>query len=130
MVGNLGGYQLMVQAAKAVGGPERLVVLLVGAGAAIGGAIGGASPAVSRKVKEVYRNRRSGSDETPPASFTVENVVRLPKSPPLRRGETFSVIAQHGDTVVLRVDGRSDNPHAVSLEELSAASDIPADFTL
>lgn len=130
MVGNLGDYQRITQWSKSVGGPKQFLALVWAAGAMVGGAVSAAAKPIYKRAAGAYRRRVSGAAGTPPESFTVEGTVHLQKSSPLCEGETFRVIAQDGDTLVLEVEGRQDNPHVLSLEKLSAASDIPADFKL
>ena len=70
-MGNLGWYQVMVVAAKRVGGPLQLGALLVGGGAALGAAglkavqtvKEGFSNAIADKEKEAQRDADAAGDE-------------------------------------------------------------------
>lgn len=132
MAGNLGGYQLIVEASKAVGGPRRLVILLLLAGAAMG-KVGDKSVKQAEKWHKARRAsasaRPTDASESTPVNYTASRQVFLSDGLVLREHQTFRIIAQDGDTVFLNIEGRADNPHAVSLDDLTAASDVPSDFT-
>lgn len=126
MAGNLGRYQQLTTLAKKVGGPDALLGLIFAGGIATGTA----ASLGAKKAMASYRKKFSQSHENKQGEFTLEDDVRLPNARSLSKGDTFSIIAQDGDSVFLQIDGRDDNPHVLSLKELSEVSDVPADFTL
>jgi hypothetical protein len=135
-VSNLGLYKTIVVAAKAVGGPAKLIALTIGGSFAIGvgGTLGGQAG-----YKRIVRRMKARSATNPGANaatqledirtYTVvqasdSNGTEVGTGLLLSAGDAFKVIARDGEAVIIEVDGNDSNPHVVSADLLASISDF------
>lgn len=114
---NLGWYQVLTIAAKKVGGPKRLVGLLVGVGAIIGaGAV-----EIKDKTNAVLDKKKRERE-----SAVVYSVCRAGKSNEgleFKIGDSFKVLEVDGDAALIEIMENNNNPYFVSVKFLETISD-------
>ena len=123
---NLGWYQILTTMAKKVGGPKRLIGLLIGAGTLIGGG----TVAGINKLKEIISSdiNEKKQDEEATIVYTVSIEGKSNEELLFKVGDTFRVLAADGDAGLIERLGDENNPYVVSLKFLESISDyrIPA----
>lgn len=118
---NLGWYQIMVEAAKRVGGPKRFMALLVGGGFALGG---GAAVTTSKVKKKIEKKKQEKEQEAAAAIvYTVLSESRSKEGLFFKKGAKFKILETDGDTGLIEIIGDKNNPYIVSLKFLSTISD-------
>lgn len=129
---NLGGYQTVVEAIKAVGGPKKAL----GIGIAALGAVGSAGYALGESgiIRKGLKSLRSlnttrESDPRLNSTFTVHTRRQDSGGPLLNPGMKFNVIAIADEAVTIEVIGHLNNPFVMSDASLSDISDFPLDGT-
>lgn len=118
---NLGWYQVLTTMAKKVGGPKRLVALLVGSGALLGLGAGAGTNAIKKKVSSEIENKRKA--ETLAKVYTVKKEGRSNEGLHFSVGDTFKVLEVDGDAGLIERIGDKNNPYFVSRIFLSSISD-------
>lgn len=121
-MGNLGWYQVMVVAAKRVGGPLQLGALILGGGAALGAAGLKAVQTVKEGFSNVVSDKEKEAQEAP--IFTVNMDGTDTKGLVFKAGEKFKVLENDGDAVLIERIGDKNNPYFVSAKFLKIISDF------
>ena len=118
---NLGWYQILTTMAKKVGGPKKLMAILVGSGALLGGvAVAGANE-IKKKVSFEHEKKRQ--EEALARIYTVKKEGRSNEGLLFLAGDTFKVLEFDGDAVLIEKIGDNNNPYFVSRMFLSSISD-------
>jgi hypothetical protein len=128
-VSNLGFYRDVTKFIKWVGGPAAAKAVLTGGAAALlvaGGAAHVGYEKAAPKIKSWITKR--GKPDVPTGSrYTVHTVVVDDQGLEFSVDDTFTVVARDGETVVIALTGKADNPWAVSAKLLASVSDFPDD---
>lgn len=125
-MGNLGGYETIVKAVKALGGP-RAAVTIVGGGLVAGGALLYAGTEAFVKNVVPMAKKRIHPTLTSGLLFDVTTDGEADNGLTLHRGEQFRVIESDGDAVIIEILGRDDNPHVAPVVFLESVSGYPSD---
>ena len=120
---NLGWYQTIVTAAKAVRGPKKLLGLILAGGAALGvagtlatqKAMKGVNNKKNKKNKKCLENKKSYVFHTE----GMDNNGLLFKA-----GDTYRILNHDGDSIFIVKSGDDDNPYVVSAQFLETVSDF------
>lgn len=131
---NLGAYQMVTTGIKAMGGPAKAGVIVVGSVAALVGSAYrfgvncgvnmGDRQTVEAKVTEWVRSRFAQSNAHELSEVhTVSADVECGGGLVLRVGDRFRVGKVIDDMVYIEVEGSDDNPFIVSAEQLTLHSD-------
>ena len=131
---NLGAYQMITTGIKAMGGPAKAGVIVVGSVAALVGSAYrfgvncgvnmGDRKTVEAKVTEWVRSRFAQSNAHELSEVhTVSADVECGGGLVLRVGDRFRVGKVIDDMVYIEVEGSDDNPFIVSAEQLTLHSD-------
>ena len=133
---NLGAYQMVTTGIKAMGGPAKAGVIVIGS---VLGLVGSAyrfgvnhgvnmrdRQTVEAKVAEWVHSRfaQSSAHELSEV-YTVSADVECGGGLMLRAGDRFRVGKVIDDMVYIEVEGSDDNPFIVSAEQLTLHSDFP-----
>ena len=105
---NLGWYQLMTTVAKKVGGPKRLLLIIVSGSSAVTLGIQRVIKLICKKGKEENNKDNGGNTET--EKYTAGYTFKA--------GDTIRVVENDGDAGLVVINGDEDNPVFVSLEAL------------
>jgi len=104
-----------------VGGPKKLMAILVGSGALLGGvAVAGANE-IKKKVSFEHEKKRQ--EEALARIYTVKKEGRSNEGLLFLAGDTFKVLEFDGDAVLIEKIGDNNNPYFVSRMFLSSISD-------
>ncbi|MGY2747845.1 hypothetical protein [Arthrobacter sp. UYCu723] len=124
---NLGGYQTITTIFKALGGPKKAVVVILGGTFAVGGVAGSFVPSAFKHAKAAVKKRTSPGPTTG-QMFTVhtDRDGDDRSEPKLRVGDQYRVLERDGDAVLIDVLNNANNPYFVSGEILARISDFPA----
>lgn len=133
---NLGAYQMVTTGIKAMGGPAKAGVIVVGSVAALVGSAYrfgvncgvnmGDRNTVEAKVTEWVRSRFAKSNAHELSEVhTVSADVECGGGLMLRAGDRFRAGKVIDDMVYIEVEGSDDNPFIVSAEQLTLHSDYP-----
>lgn len=117
-MGNLGGYQRLTTAAKKVGGPKNLVLIIAGMGAV-------SEFLVERSIKEI-RKKKSKKRIIVDANIKQYSVKKYGISNEgleFEVGDRLILLEVDGDAVLIEKDGDENNPYFVSAELLKEISD-------
>ena len=120
---NLGGYQLLTTAAKKVGGPGNLVLLIAGAGALVYKC---SEIVVSKVATEVIKTKYSKNrfgDELSGEVYIVKSFGISDEGLQFKVNEWFKVLEADGDAVLIEKIGDMNNPYFKSGDFLKAISD-------
>lgn len=119
---NLGGYQWLTTAAKKVGGPKNLVLVIAGAGAVIykSGEI-----AVKQTVKAIkwIKNKEQLLETADTKMYTVTAEGISNEGLEFKIGDQFRALESDKDAVLIEKIGDNNNPYFVSAELLKNISD-------
>ena len=115
----LGGYQWLTTAAKKVGGPNSLVLIIAGAGAVV---YKGGEVAVKHTVKAI-KNKKQLPEATITKMYTVTASGMSNEGLEFKIGDQFRVLESDKDAVLLEKIGDNNNPYFVSAELLKNISD-------
>ncbi|KJS75659.1 MAG: hypothetical protein JL56_07560 [Desulfotomaculum sp. BICA1-6] len=118
---NLGWYKTLTTTAKAVGGPKRLLGLILASGAAVG--IGGTI--LTQKAVKVVKNKINKKN-----THYIENgkifVVCTEGMDSdglvFKVGNKYRILDRDGDSILIEKFGDDDNPYFVSAEFLKKVS--------
>jgi len=133
---NLGAYQMVTTGIKAMGGPAKAGVIVVGSVAALVGSAYrfgvncgvnmGDRKTVEAKVTEWVRSRFAKSNAHELSEVhTVSADVECGGGLMLRAGDRFRAGKVIDDMVYIEVEGSDGNPFIVSVEQLTLHSDYP-----
>lgn len=125
---NLGGYQVLTTLAKKVGGPDKLVTLLVGGGAVAGGIVVKGGEFVVKKGKQAIaksKEKKNDSAIRKDVIYTVERDAESNEGLEFKVGDRFRVLEYDGDAILIELIGNDNNPYFVSGEVLKEISDYP-----
>ncbi len=118
---NLGWYQILTSMAKKVGGPKRLVGILVGGGALLGGGGVAGGYALKKKISSAQAKKKKEAEAA--IIYTVNMEGKSNEGLLFKVGETFRVLETDGDAGLIEKIGDENNPYFVSLKFLSTISD-------
>lgn len=114
---NLGTYQWLTTAAKKVGGPKNLVLIIAGTGAAV---YKGSEIVVKKTVKKIKKKIRihqlTEMADTKVYSVTAEGISN--EGLAFKIGDQFRVLETNKDAVLMEKIGDDNNPYFVSEELL------------
>ena len=119
---NLGGYLWLTKTAKKVGGPEKLVLLIVGAGALGYKGIEMLAKVSVRAIKKVYTNKKV-TIETEPRTYIIKNYGVNNDGLTFNVGDEIKVLESDGKAVMIEKTGDSNNPYFISADLLREISD-------
>ena len=118
---NLGAYQWLTTAAKKVGGPKNLVLIIAGTGAAV---YKGSEIVVKKTVKEIKKKIRihqlTEMADTKVYSVTAEGISN--EGLVFKIGDQFRVLETDKDAVMIEKIDDDGNPYFVSEELLTNIS--------
>lgn len=117
---NLGWYQILTSMAKKVGGPKRLIGLLVGGGALLGSGATAGSNAIKKKVMAELNKKKQA--EKAAVIYTVFTDGKSNEGLIFRPGDTFKVLEVDGDAGLIEIVGDDNSPYFVSLNFLESIS--------
>lgn len=120
-MGNLGWYQVMTTMAKKVGGPSKLIGLLVGFGALLGGGTVAGGVAVKNKVAKKLDEKKKQE-----AAAIIHTVIKNGQSNEgliFNVDDQFKVLEVDDDAALIEKLGDSNNPYSVSVDFLKNISD-------
>ena len=123
---NLGWYQILTSMAKKVGGPKRLIGILVGSGALLGGGAVAGGNALKKKIKTSLEKKKK--EEEAATLYIVNTEGKSNEGLLFKVGDTFKVLEADGDAGLIVKDGDANNPYFVSLRFLSTISDYKLSF--
>ncbi|WP_294412130.1 hypothetical protein [uncultured Ruminococcus sp.] len=124
-MGNLGWYQLLTTMAKKVGGPKKLIGLLVGGGALLGGGAVAGGSAIKKKVTSELKKKKK--TEQAAVVHTVNTEGTSNEGLCFKAGDKFKVLDVDGDAGLIEIIGDNNSPYFVSLKFLSSISDYKID---
>ena len=118
---NLGAYQWLTTAAKKVGGPKNLVLIIAGTGAVV---YKGSEIVVKKTVKEIKKKIRihqlTEIADTKVYSVTAEGIRN--EGLAFKIGDQFRVLETDKDAVLIEKIDDDNNPYFVSEELLTNIS--------
>ncbi|MBV4168897.1 hypothetical protein [[Clostridium] innocuum] len=118
---NLGAYQWLTTAAKKVGGPKNLVLIIAGTGAVV---YKGSEIVVKKTVKEIKKKIRihqlTEIADTKVYSVTAEGISN--EGLAFKIGDQFRVLETDKDAVLIEKIDDDNNPYFVSEELLTNIS--------
>lgn len=120
LMSNLGSYLWITKAAKKVGGPINLVLLIGASGAAL---YKGSELIVKKCIKTVQKNKKQKPSTT--RSEILYKVILARKSNEgldFAVGDQFRVLESDGDAVLIEKIGDTNNPYFVSAKLLHKIS--------
>lgn len=123
---NLGGYQVLTTLAKKIGGPGKLVALITGGGAVVGGIVvksGEFAIKMGKKTIAKYRENNNNLRESAQIIYTVKQNGKSNEGLKFKVGDTFRVLESDGDAILIEVIGNENNPYFVSKDLLRQISD-------
>lgn len=119
-IGNLGDYQRLSIAAKAVGGPKNLFLLVSGASAVVATTTG----LSVKNAIDKYKQNKKLQKEAESLYFTVSSSGTDNQGLSLNRSDKFRVLDRNKDIILIDVLDRNDNPFYVSSDFLRDISDF------
>ena len=119
---NLGGYQWLTTAAKKVGGPKNLVLLIAGTGAV---AFKSCEIIVKASVSAIKNkhNERKQSEEKNIKQYYIKTPAISDEGIEFKVGEMFRLLESDGEAVLIEKIGDTNNPYFVLAELLKKISD-------
>ena len=118
---NLGWYQIIVEISKKVGGPKRLIALLISGGVITGGLLNSGCMKLKKKIVEELNKRKSIEERA--IVYTVNSEGRSNEGLEFSVGETFKILETDGDAGLIEKVDDDNSPYFVSLTFLSTISD-------
>lgn len=116
-MGNLGAYQAITTASKAVGGPERLVALI-----ATGGYLAGRGIEAGCKKVVPFVKRKLGFEfDQASETYSVINEVTDEQGLTLHVDDEIRVLESDEDAVLIEIVDDNNSPYFVSLDTLRSA---------
>lgn len=125
---NLGAYQDMTVAAKTVGGPYNLAGLLIGGGVVVGSALTSTVFVLAPRAKKAVINLKERIQVRRQLRLSQDYFVSSGgisnEGLQFLAGDTFTVLAQDGDAVLIEKHGEENNPYFVSAQLLRKISNF------
>lgn len=121
---NLGDYQRITAISKKVGGPKKLVAIILSGGMAIG--VGGT--VCYQSIRDKIKNRKCKSNFLKGSLneiFTVNKTAISNEGLELSIGEKFKILEIDRESALIEVIGNKDNPYFVDVSLLTEISDFP-----
>ena len=120
---NLGWYQLLTTAAKTVGGPKRLVGLLIAGGAVAGT---GGTLLTQKVIKKVSKKKNSKSIAFLESgkAFTVSVACNDDSGLQFNVGDKYKILNRDADAILIEIIGNDNNPYFISGDFLRTISDF------
>ena len=115
-MGNLGWYQILTTMAKRVGGPKKLIGLLVGGGALLGSSAVVGGLAIKKKASSELEKKKK--IEQAAVVHTVNAEGTSNEGLHFKVGDKFKVLDIDGDAGFIEIIGNSNSPYFVSLKFL------------
>ena len=127
-MGNLGAYQDITKLIKALGGPAKAGVILIGGTLAAGGMLTVGAQKTVKAVKTSVRNRRARPEPCPTVgqTFAVNTAGTDEQGLAFGEGDVYSVLECDGDAILVEIAGNTNNPYFVSVAFLASISNYPA----
>ncbi len=123
---NLGGYQVLTTIAKKVGGPKKLIALIVGGSAVVGTLVFEGGKIAFRKGKETvahFKRKNQKSYQDLQVIYIIKQDGESNEGLKLKKGDSFRVLESDGDAVLIELIGNTNNPYFVSKKLLEHISD-------
>lgn len=124
---NLGWYQKITTASKAVGGPKNLIGLLIGGGITVGTAIGTGGTLLTQKVVKAIKTKKKSKDISYLENgkvFTVSVERKDENGLELKVGDKYKILSRDADAILIEIIGNDNNPYFMSADILRATSDF------
>lgn len=115
---NLGLYQDLTMLAKKVGGPKNLIGLLAGGSFAAGILATKGGEAIIKKKKDA--NNKDAISHF----YRVNKTTTDQDGLTLKEGDTFRVLEEDDDAILIEITGDTNNPYFVSSKWLETVSDF------
>jgi len=122
-MGNLGAYQKITTIAKRVGGPKNLLILMLVGGYAAGKGIEKGVKASVKGIKRII-SKPNDSKEQKPQVYSVIKEATDNEGVHFSVGDTFTILEQDEDVILINVISDEDSPYYVSKEFLENISDF------
>ena len=116
-MGNLGAYQAITTASKAVGGPERLVALIATGGYLAGRGI----EAGCKKVVPIVKRKLGLEHDHASGTYSVITEVTDEQGLTLHVDDEIRVLESDEDAILIEVIDDDKSPYFVSLDTLKSA---------
>ena len=120
-LGNLGWYRLMTTAAKKVGGPKVLLVLVAGGGYAV---LRVAESGIKKIGKTVKTKLKTSGSYLQDKIYEVTAGGKDSNGLTFRRGEKYKVLESDGDAILIEKVADDNNPYFVSKSFLATISNF------
>lgn len=123
---NLGGYQVLTTIAKKVGGPGKLIALIVGGSAVVGALAVEGGKIAFKKGKETvayFKEKSNKLYKNAQVKYIIKQDGESNEGLKLKTGDSFRVLESDGDAVLIELIGNKNNPYFVSKELLEQISD-------
>lgn len=120
---NLGGYQLLTAAAKKVGGPRNLVLLIAGTGALVYKCSEIVVFKVATEVIKMKNAKKRLGDELGGEVYIVKSFGISDEGLQFKVNERFKVLEVDGNAVLIEKIGDINNPYFISGDFLKEISD-------
>lgn len=124
---NLGLYQKLTTVSKAVGGPKKLVGLLVGGGVVVGTAIGTGGTLLTQKVVKVVKSKKRVKVVSYLENgkiFTVSVERKDDNGLEFKVGDKYKILSRDADAILIEIIGNDNNPYFVAGDFLRTISDF------
>lgn len=125
-MGNLGGYQTIVEWSKKLGGPGKFVAALLVVGAVGGGIIVKGGEVIVKKGKQAvnsYKEKKKTKSEKVEVIYTANISKEINEGLTINEGDQFMVLADDGNAVMVELLGNDNNPYFVDADLLRSISD-------
>ena len=118
---NLGMYEKMTTVASKVGGPKNLFTIVAVGGALIGSL---ATEGINIVTNKIIANRKKKySNALSSVLHTVHTGANSKEGLTIKEGEQFKILEQYGNSALIEIIGKENNPYLVSKEFLQSISD-------
>lgn len=123
---NLGGYQIIVEWSKKLGGPRKLVATLLAAGVLGGVVITKGGEVIVKKGKQAvisHKEKKRIRSAKAAVIYTVNISKKINEGLELKEGNQFKVLTADGNAVMVELLGNDSNPYFVDANLLRSISD-------
>lgn len=127
-MGNLGGYQLVTTVIKALGGPVKAAVVILGGTFAAGGLTVAGGQQGYKVIYKSIKKRRARKEPCPTKgqSFAVHAAGIDEQGIEFSVGDVYIVLECDRDAILIELTDNDNNPYFVSAAFIASISDYPA----
>lgn len=123
-MGNLGSYQTLTTMSKKVGGPKKLVTLLVGGGVVLGVTIEKSRKYIDKKKKELlYKFKNKNYSVEKDNIYIIIKNCEINKELKLEENNLYRILECDGDVALIELIGNDNNPYIASKKVLENISE-------